>query len=736
MKRLSKKKEDKLLGEFKDHVNLYQQAFQTNAINYQKMITFCNGDQWDQEIRRFYEADRITCLTINHISPIMSQIIGEFNLNNIQLSLRKIGLKEGQDFSKMNESVFNAISPQQKPQQPGNATSDISQLIKHVRVIPEDPKLKVIEGLARQICTNQEAQEAYHVTARGALEGGYGAFRIIMDYSDEYGVFQDIRIEKIQDATYCYWDLTAKHATKCDGDYCGIAVLMNTKRFKEEYPDAEVVDVSLMNINRGPNGFYWGDKDRILVGEEYRREKFTDEEAILNDGSIIYKSSFSEEEEFEKYIKDKEPRRHSFKNYKICHYKYTAAEVLEYTETPFKKLPILFCDGNSYHDNGLQITKSFAQGAVDPQKELNLIATQIALWLSMAKKAQHMAPDEILTDKHMKIWNQTGNPSAVLPYNGTKAKELGLKPEPAGTPQIPQDLMVTYARLVEDIKTSLGYYEANTGAQGNEKSGIAIAYRAMEGAKAKDIYRANLRNAIEMAIKIVIETLPKIYDDERIVTIVNRDKNYEEVTINKPIFNFQKLEYEYNVDLKNMGEWQAEVILAPNLEILEQIERNTVVDIIAKDPSGRAFGLLAPYIVENIRTPNARQMAARLAFLTDPHVLAAEQGKQFTPPPNPMEELQMKAIQAKVSSDEAKAMKEQMEAQNLKIEAMAKQLTAMGNYMKGKAAIDQVEMEKEMQPMKMQTELLHGMQAHEIEKDRLHHEKIKHLHDLHHSLNH
>jgi hypothetical protein len=750
MKRMSAKKEQDLIEQIKDYVESWSQYWAENNKNHEEMTKFVNGEQWKSEVKRSYTREKKPMVTMNKIRPIVQQMIGEYNLNTAQIMLRKIGLKEGEDDQKMEASVFNALNPANKQQGQGNGqpqqVSNIAQLVKVNPITPEDPKLKAAEGLVRKICTGKNVQQSYIRAGEDALKGGFGAWRVVNCYEDDKEIFQNLKIEQIIDPKMCFWDPSAKEKSKTDGEVCGIVTVMSRKKFKRDYPDAKDVDFMMLD-NRSM--FFWGDKDFIAIGECYKKEYYNDEEAILNDGQIVYKSDFNDADEFEREIKENVKQRYTFKNCKIMHYKFTGVEILEYSKTPFKELPILFVEGSSYFAESMQKTLSYAQDVVDAQEQLNIIASEIAVWLLIAKKAQHMAPVEVVDDKLGQTWNQAGNPAFLLPYNGSEAAKLGgLKPEIIVTPPIPTDLLTQYQRLQNDILEGLGRYQSNFGADGDEKSGIAIARRAIEGGKAFDVYRENLRNAIETTGRIILSAIPSVYDEERVISIMNRDGSDEEISINKPSFDFRNMSWGINIDMKNLGDWSIDVDVSPSVAILEQIERDTIMQLIGTDQSGQVGTLLRPYIAESIKTPKAKEMAARLTYMVPPNILAAEQGKDFSPPSDPTAAIQMQTLQlqlqqlqadiqrtqAETQKIGAESVKAQMEAMNGKLEQVVSMIRAQADNKRADAHLENVKLKQIIEPKKLEADIMianadlkqekHRDVAELIKTQMAHHEKI------------
>jgi hypothetical protein len=269
----------------------------------------------------------------------------------------------------------------------------------------------------------------------------------------------------------------------------------------------------------------------------------------------------------------------------------------------------------------------------------------------------------------------------------------------------------------------MGRFEANLGQEGNDTSGKHLAYRAIQGAGPADVYRYNLKKAMETTGRIIIEALPNIFDEERGVTIENRDGTFEEVVINKREFDFANMKWAYNIDMSSIGRWDVSIDVSPSVAVLDQIERNLILQMMSLDPSGQTYTLLAPIFAKTIKTPHSKEMEARLQFLVPPQILAAEQGKQYNPPPNPQAEMMQQMAQLQQAKLQSEIQKNEMQAQNQKLDSMAKQLNAIASLMKAQTAEQEAEIKKEVAESALSHSIVSG------ERDIQHKEKILE-HDL------
>ncbi|MCA8919448.1 MAG: hypothetical protein KDB32_10245, partial [Planctomycetes bacterium] len=86
----------------------------------------------------------------------------------------------------------------------------------------------------------------------------------------------------------------------------------------------------------------------------------------------------------------------------------------------------------------------------------------------------------------------------------------------------------------DDIKATMGIYDAALGARSNETSGRAIMQRQRESDVATFNYVDNLSRAIRHAGRILVDLIPKVYSAPRIIRVIHEDDSNESVPINQP----------------------------------------------------------------------------------------------------------------------------------------------------------------------------------------------------------
>lgn len=109
------------------------------------------------------------------------------------------------------------------------------------------------------------------------------------------------------------------------------------------------------------------------------------------------------------------------------------------------------------------------------------------------------------------------------------------KPSREPQAQIPAAIISMMQTTAYDIEDHLGRYEASKGAPSNERSGRAILARVEQSDRGTFQFIDNLTRAITYCGKQLVDLIPKIYDSERALRIMDESGNQRFVAVNTPV---------------------------------------------------------------------------------------------------------------------------------------------------------------------------------------------------------
>jgi len=449
--------------------------------------------------------------------------------------------------------------------------------------------IKVVEGHLCSIFSASSNDMLAYNTYTDLLAGGFSVTKVMPDYINEMSFEQAIKVERVFDPTLCFFDPLARDSHKGDGRFCGEISPMTKKAFMELYgKDA----LEYMKFTRSLSGFSWSftneKEDIVLVCDFYEKKKRKEKILKLSTGQVVtekdYKK-FLEQWEMQGRIEQPpipvgQPRWTVLET--ICRYRFCETKVLEYVETDFKYLPLVFIDGNSmvitksgsstqmtrpyvYHAKGLQRLKNYAGQSLANELE-NTIQHKFVVALESIPEDYQTAYQDVQKADTL-VYNHfldARNPDITLP----PPREINRTPIP---PEIPN----TFRMSDEMTQVILGSYDGAAGIAKDNLSGIAFARSAIQSNNASMPYIIGYIKGLNRIAQIVVDLIPKYYRTPRTLPIIKPDGKHDFVEINK------KGSIYMNYDPNHL---EIKVEAGVNFAMQKEIALNTIVTLMQASP--------------------------------------------------------------------------------------------------------------------------------------------------------
>jgi hypothetical protein len=517
-----------------------------------------------------------------------------------------------------------------------------------------DPKVAdLMGGLLRDIEQSSDAESAYDYGFESAVRGGIGYWRIFTDFSDSDPFNQEIRIERIVNPRCVRIDWRATRADFLDAQYCFIIDEVPIEVFKEQYPDASLTGFDSMTGD-------WLHEETVRVVEYFWKEYFDAAIFELMDGKIVEVENakvirmaeadaaapdgtavrtlfvgdgFEEPTEFRRTRKVRRNR--------IMWVKSNGVDILDGpTRWAGKYLPLIVCMGEELWKEGVRYSRSLVYHAKDAQKIYNWSRSNTVETLAQAPKQPYLlTPEEI--DGHEREWNRAHvTPQAYRLFN-----DAGLgRPQPSA-PSIPNTGAYREAMVsADDIKSTTGVFDASLGASGNETSGRAIGLRQQQSSTAAFVFIDNQAKAIRTTAKVIVDLIPKIYDTERVVRILNEEGKEAWQIINRLGPAGEVIANDMSV-----GRYDIVYDVGPSYLTRRQEAADGLMKVIQTAP--QIMPAVLPDIAKNLDWPGADKLADKLA-----------QAQQQQSAPSPDVQLKLQAAQQQMQLEQQRAQIEQQRA--------------------------------------------------------------------------
>ncbi len=391
-------------------------------------------------------------------------------------------------------------------------------------------------------------------------------------------------------------------------------------------------------------------------------------------------------------IEEKRPS----KKHKIIHYRIAGEYELDKTEFPSEQLPLVFVDNNSYYDKtGKQITRSFFGDCRDTQRYINYLRTQSAYILKVSRYDQWIGSKKNVTSLDTsRNWKDPTSIQGMLTYDESPE---GNKPEQVRPPELSQSLFQQYELAIQDLYTSTGLYPARMGDNGDEASGAAIDARTRQGSYATYVFFNSINRAIATGGEIVNEMIPRVYDTERVLTLMMPDKGMKNVTINREVD-------EYGESIENdirKGTYQVRLKPGPSYEGQKEVALQSLREVLKADPT--SWTLIADLFAANLPLSNTLEITNRLKTRVSPQIIEAgktgempQEGGQGPTPEQQAMQLQQQQLQQQQQYQQAQI---QLKMQELAIKQ--KESQAEIEIEKMKLEIAQLELAGSIEESKM-----------------------------------
>ena len=264
-----------------------------------------------------------------------------------------------------------------------------------------DPKTaEVINGLIRNIEYSSNADVAYDTGLDGAASGGFGYWRVGIEYSHDDTFDMDIQIQPIHNQFSVYGDWASIEADSAEWNRALVMDSIEKDVFEKKYKGKDKVDWDSEGYKNMPAE--WMDGEKIIVAEYWRRKEVIRTLLLLSDGRVVRKEWFDAkidgvEEIYPEAvgltngamlqqegitIKDERETR----SYKVCQYILNGVEVLETNEWAGKYIPIVPVYGEMINVEGKRHLKSLIRDAKDAQRNFNYWRTSTTEQVALANK--------------------------------------------------------------------------------------------------------------------------------------------------------------------------------------------------------------------------------------------------------------------------------------------------------------------------------------------------------------
>jgi hypothetical protein len=469
------------------------------------------GAQWPEENRRARETanPKRPWLEFNQTGPYIKRITNEQRQNTPGLTARPVG---------------------------SGASKEVA---------------RIYSGLIRNIEYCSNSASIYDNAIEQAATGGAGYFRIVTKYEKEDSFNQCIEMRPIPNALAAMIDPDAQLPDKSDAKYGFICDWIDKTTYEKEWPE-DARNPSSWEAQPDSIDARWYNGDLICVADYFEVIDEDAELVQLSDGRTMWKDAFDAEQkafdEQQALMLAQAPpgipmgmppmpptvvRSDKRTRPRVDWYKLSANDFpLAKYQWAGKYVPIVMVPGDEIDIDGKKIRQGVIRRLRDAQMMYNYWFTLATERIALAPKAPYVALsgafeghsewDSLNTDNHPYLEYE-----AVELPDGTFVATAPARTEPIA---LDQGLVTMLQLCSQNLRDITGQKDA---AQPNPNvPWRAILAEQRKGDLATFHYGDNLARSIQLAGKMIVDLIPKIYDTQRALRIIDEDGTDKQVPVN------------------------------------------------------------------------------------------------------------------------------------------------------------------------------------------------------------
>lgn len=642
----------------KDALDMFEDSQQGSEFNrdaYYEDVKFARmSEQWPDAIRKQREQEARPCLTINKMPALIRSVVNQ---------------------SRQNKPAIK-ISP--------------------VDSGADEETAEVIGGLVRSVERGSNAEIAYDTSIDQAITGGFGFFRIGIDYAHDETFDLKATIERIPNSLMVHWDTSSTKFDASDWDYAFVSEMVKEEEYKRRWPEASMVPFD--GSARDEATAMWTDEDAVRVAEYFKRESV--ERNLLQ---LAVMNPQTQQEDLQTVREDQLPemarrffeaggidisglkdpdliagfmeisgvterRRRKVEAHKVIRRVMNGVETLDEEEWPGSMIPICPVWGDETFIDGRRHFRSMIRDAKDPQMMFNFWRSASTELVALAPKTPWLGPKGFIPKGQESKWASA---------NTRNHSYLEFNPE-SGPPSrqqfagVPAGVLQESMNAADDMKAITGIYDSSVGARSNETSGKAILARERQGDVSNFHFIDNLNRAIRYAGQVLVEIIPSVYSAQETVRILGEDQRENVIKLTQEGSKGFEKGPNGGPALYNLavGQYDVTVSTGPSFATEREETRETLLEIMRAVPDAAPF--VGDVLLDHMDFVGADKVSKRLRQLLPPEIRKSEdaEGNEDNPEAAMLQQqLEAKDTEVQQMVEQAKGQFEQITKENEALKA-------------------------------------------------------------------
>ncbi len=440
---------------------------------------------------------------------------------------------------------------------------------------------KTYDGMIRNIENLSDASDVYDAANRNVVRAGMDGWRITQRWGDNNTFDQDLYIDTVADWVDRVWfDPNSVLQTREDAEYAFVLTSMTKRSYKQKFPDGKGKSVSIgdhmsSSSDRTP--------ETIVVGEILYKVSVKRSIVEMTNGAV-----YIDDDKFKK-IQDElategvtvkrertrdtiEVKSHTFDG---------SGWLIPVKGTEFDMIPLV----PQYANFGVRKQVPNYWGIVtkklDAQRIYNYTESRKVEDGAFAPLAKILVTKTQIGGEKVAWERLNVSSDPALPYEVDPDTSQG--PYKIGGAEINPGLESTSQSMLQNLQSTAGIDQLPNQPVGLQ-SGLAVELKQQRGDTRNWKYTKSKQIAICLTGKILMRAIPRVYDTERQVRVINEDSSFEMVTLNERIVDTQSGEPVEVIDLSK-GVYDVVCDVSKSFKNRQGETVNSIVEVAAIDPT-------------------------------------------------------------------------------------------------------------------------------------------------------
>lgn len=572
MKSRSSKSGEKIIQEAQEIYKDAQENESENRIHGEEDLRFARlGEQWDEDIESRRKEEGRPCLTINRAPAFIRQVLNDARLNKPQIRVRPVD----DDADIETADVYNGI-------------------IRHIEQV-------------------SNAGIAYDTAIDAAVSNGFGYMRLGVDFIHDDSFDTEPRIKPVENPFSIYGDPWSTAVDGSDWNSAFVVDVLSPKQFEGKYPKADPVD--------------WESRDEIdddgegvTIVEYWSRKEKARPILLLSNGVVVEQAVYDRDPWL--YADLEVVASRDTRSFSVTQRILSGADILEENEWIGKNIPIIPVYGERVNIKGELHLRTMIRDAKDAMRMFNYWRTSSTEIVALAPKAPFIGPKGSFHTDARKWETANSQTHPFIEYDGD------VPPQRQPFAGVPAGMIQEALNASDDMKATIGIYDASLGARSNETSGVAIRARDRQGDVSTFHFIDNLSRGISYLGNQLVDIIPRVYGPGRVVRILGESGDIESEARIGEDRNYENPD-ERIYDL-TAGNYDLVVDVGPAFSTRREEAATQMTEFVRSFP--QAAPIIGDLLVKNLDWPGAEDIAERLKTLvpaqTDPMQSQAVQEAQ------------------------------------------------------------------------------------------------------------